>query len=268
MRARRRPAPNLAAIGALAALVLAAAPAAGAPGFFDDLPRRGYILEDYAYLVNRAGAGVAREKVATIRFVRLALDPGIRGVAQDLWPEREMLLVEHASGELVAFERIVRPSPPRSPDDPVPMGRVGLEGSALEVFFRGAVAVLVGRPAACGGEFRVLASGGRDLPVAPEDLGAATVREGISLFVDARVAERDRDLITRTVQIALRAGQSKALPLSSLDVLKTLFPGRRFDPWPEALVFDVSPDQAIDPGAGAWRSVTDAPEMLAGAPLF
>ena len=151
MRARRRPAPNLAAIGALAALVLAAAPAAGAPGFFDDLPRRGYILEDYAYLVNRAGAGVAREKVATIRFVRLALDPGIRGVAQDLWPEREMLLVEHASGELVAFERIVRPSPPRSPDDPVPMGRVGLEGSALEVFSRGAAAAPAGRPAACEG---------------------------------------------------------------------------------------------------------------------
>lgn len=254
---------------ALAALVLAAAPAAGSPGFFDDLPRKGYILEDTSYLVNSSGAGVMREKVATIRFVRLALDPGTRGMAQDLWPEREMLLVEHASGELVAFERIVRPSPPRNSDDPLPMGRLGLESTAVEVFVRGGgTPPPPGRPAACGGDFRVLSAGGKEIPVAPEDLGAATVREGIGRFLDATLRERDLDVITRTVQIALRAGQSKALPLSSLDVLKTLFPGRRFDPFPEALVFDVSPDQAIDPGSGSWRSVTDAPEMVPGAPLF
>ena len=261
--------PKPAAAALLAALVLASSPAAGAPGFFDDLPRKGYILEDYAYLVNRSGAGVLREAVATIRFVRLALDPGTRGVAQDLWPEREMLLVEHASGEKVAFERIVRPAPPRNTDDPLPMGRVGLESNAVEVFVRGGGTPLPpGRPAACGGEFRLLSAGGKELPVAPEDLGAATVREGIGRFLDATLREQDVDLIARTVQIALRAGQSRAIPLASLDVLKTLFPGRRFDPFPEALVFDVSSVAPIDPGSGAWRNVIDAPEMVAGAPLF
>ncbi|MBK8595438.1 MAG: hypothetical protein IPN83_07590 [Holophagales bacterium] len=125
-----------------------------------------------------------------------------------------------------------------------------------------------GRPRACSGAFHVLSSGGRDLPVAPEELGAPTVRDGIARFLEATIGERERDLVTRTVQIALRAGQAHALPLASLDVLKILFPGRTFDPWPGSLVFEVSSSQLLDPAAGGWRSVTDSPEILQGAPLF
>jgi hypothetical protein len=265
---RRHRAPRVLA-WILATLALGPGPAAAAPGFFTDLPRRGYVLEDYSYSVNRAGAGVTREPVATIRFLRLALDPGSRGIAQDLWPEREMLLVEYASGERVAFERIVRPPQPGSPENPQPRARVGLEGTAVEVFVRAdGAASDPGRPQACSGAFSILSSGGRDLPVAPEDLGAPTVRDGIARFVEATLGERERELVTRTAQIALRAGQSRALPLASLDVLNTVFPGRRLDPWPEALVFEAPQGLVLDPTAGGWRSVTDAPEIVPGAPLF
>jgi hypothetical protein len=253
----------------LMALVFAAAPAIGAPGFFDGLPRRGLVVEDFSYLVNRAGSGVSREPVATIRYLRLALDPGTRDVPMERWAEREMLLVQHASGERVAFERIIRPPQPRSPEDPLPRGRIGLEGAAVELFFRGERAAPdQGRPLVCGGAFNILSAGGRDLPVAPEDLAAPTVREGIARFLDATVRERERELVVRTVQIALRAGQARALPLASLDILKILFPGRPFDPWPEALVLEVSPAQALDPTQGAWRSVTETPEIVVGAPAF
>lgn len=269
MSARKRPGTSRLLPSILALLAGAVTPAAEAAGFFDDLPGKGYVLEEYAYSVNEAGGGVAREPVATIRFLRLALDPGTRGLAQDLWPEREMLLVEHASGERVAFERIVRPPEPRSPEDLQPRGRVGLDGAAVELWARGdGAAPGPGRPRACGGAFLVLSSGGRDLPVAPEDLNAPTVREGIGRFLEATIGERERDLVTRTVQIALRAGQTRALPLASLDVLKVLFPGRTFDPWQGSLVFEVSSSQLLDPSTGGWRSVTDAPEILQGAPLF
>ena len=269
MSASRRPRAPRVLPWILATLALGTGPSAAAGGFFDDLPRRGYVLEDYSYAVNRAGAGVMRDPVATIRFLRLALDPGNRGVAPDLWPEREMLLVEYASGERVAFERIVRPPQPKSSGDPQPRARVGLDGTAVEVFVRGeGVASGPGRPQACSGAFSILSAGGRDLPVAPEDLGAPTVRDGIGRFVEATLGERERDLVTRTAQIAFRAGQSRALPLASLDVINTLFPGRRLDPWPEALVFEAPQGQVLDPTAGGWRSVTDAPEILPGAPLF
>lgn len=269
MNATRRLSTPSVLAGALFALVVAPASAAAAQGFFDGLPRRGYVLEDVSYLVNRAGDGVRRDRVATLRFLRLALDPGTRGVAQDLWPEREMLLVEHATGELVAFERILRASRSDRPGEARPLARVGLEGTAVELLARGdAGGSWPGRPLACAGAFHVLSSRGRDLPVAPEDLGAPTVREGIVRFVDAALDERERDLVGRTAQIALRAGQARALPLGSLDVLKTVFPGRRVDPWPEALVFDPPPTLALDPSAGAWRSVTEVPEVLAGAPLY
>ena len=269
MNVRCRPGTSRVLSWILATLALATGPAQAAAGFFDDLPRRGYILEEYVYLVNQAGEGVAREPVATIRFLRLALDPGTRELAQDLWTEREMLLVEHASGERVAFERIVRPPQPRSPEDPVPWARVGLEGTAVEVFVRAeGDPAGSGRPAACSGAFSILSAGGRDLPVAEEDLGAPTVRDGIARFVEARLGERDREIVARTARIALQAGESKALPLGSLDVMRTVFPGRQLDPWSEALVFDVSPDQVLDPTQGGWRSVTDAPEILPGAPLF
>lgn len=269
MNAERRRGVLLGFALVVATLALASWPATGAQGFFADLPQRGFVLEDVSYSVIRAGEGVARDPVATIRFFRLSLDPGTRGTATDLWTEREMLLVEHASGEKVAFERIVRPPQPRSPEDPQPRGRVGLEGTAVEVFVRGEGAASgPGRPQACGGGFSILSSGGRELPIAPEDLGAPTVREGIARFVEATLGERERELVARTAQIALRAGQARALPVGSLDVLKTLFPGRRLDPWPEALVFDPSTLLPLDPTGGAWRSVTDAPEILPGAPLY
>ncbi len=269
MNARQRPGSPRFLPWILAGFAVVAWPAAGATGFFDDLPRRGYVLEEYSYSVNQAGAGVAREAVATIRFLRLSLDPGTRGMAQDLWPEREMLLVAHASGELVVFERIVRPPPAGNPGDLQPRGRVGLEGAAVEVFARGeGAAPGPGRPQACGGAFLVLSAGGRDLPVGPEELGAPTVRDGIGRFLEATLGERERDLVARTVQIAGRAGQARALPLASLDILKVLFPGRTFDPWPGSLLFEISSSQALDPATGGWRSVTDAPEILQGAPLF
>ena len=265
MRATGGPLTPILRAGLLSALVAASAPAAAATGFFDDLPRRGYVLEDYSYLATRTGAGVQRDPVAAGRFVRLALDPGTRDRAQDLWSEREMLLVKHESGELVAFERIVRP-PQQRTGEPRPLGRVGLEGTAVEVFARdGEPAV---RVRACGGSFLILSSGGRELPVAPEDLGAPTVREGIGRFVNASLGERERDVVSRSVQIALRASQTQKLPLGTLDALKSLFPGQRFDPWPEALVLEPSPLPELDPSSGAWRSVTDAPEILQGAPLF
>lgn len=269
MRERRNPwGPPLPAV-LVAALLLAATPLAAVPGFFDSLPRRGYVLEDFSYVVNRTGPGVSREPVATIRLVRLALDPGTRGTATDLWPEREMLLVEHATGEKVAFERIARPPRPDGADDPTPVGRIGLEGTAVELFARGGgPAPMNLRPRACDGSFDVLVAGERVLPVAAEEIGAPTVRDGIARLVGEALGERERDLVARTVQIALRAGSTQALPLRALDVLQKLFPGRRFDPWPEALVFDVSAVAPIDPSSGSWRSVTDAPEILPGAPLY
>ena len=269
MNPRRRPGKRSLFGGALAALLLATGPLAAASGFFDDLPHRGYLLEDASYVVNRTGGGVQRELVATIRFVRLALDPGTRGTAVDLWTEREMLLVEHASGERVAFERIVRAPRPEGGDDRVPVGRVGLEGTAVELFTRGGGPVPVNmRPRACDGAFDVIVAGDRELPVAAEELGAPTVREGVARLVEAALGERERELVVRTVQLVMRAGSAKALPLASLGVLEKLFPGRRFDPWPEALVFDVPTAGPLDPSSGSWRSVTAAPEILQGAPLY
>ncbi len=62
----------------------------------------------------------------------------------------------------------------------------------------------------------MLSAGGRDLPVGQEELGAPTVRDGIGRFLEATLGERERDLVARTVQIALRAGQARALPLASV----------------------------------------------------
>lgn len=164
---------------------------------------------------------------------------------------------------------IVRAPRAEGSDDPVPVGRVGLEGTAVELLERGGGPSPMNlRPRACDGPFDLLVAGDRVLPVAAEEIGAPTVRDGIAGLVEEAIGERARDLVVRTVQIALRAGSTQALPVRALDLLQKLFPGRRFDPWPEALVFDVPSAAPIDSSSGSWRSVTDAPEILQGAPLF
>jgi len=240
-----------------------------ADGFFDDLPRRGYIRDDVSYDVVRRGAGVDRTLVATLRYIRLALDPARRDLAGDLWPEREMLLVQHASGERIIFEHVNKPLEPRHPEDPQPRSRIGLERSAVEMFVRGSspTASDLSRLNACGGSFGFLHAGSRELRVAPEDLEVPTVRMGIAQFLDAALSPPDRDVIERSVQIVLRASQSRSLPAGTLEILKTLFPGRTFAPSTEGLSFEAPQGKPLDPADGSWRSATEAPEMLAGIPL-
>lgn len=242
---------------------------ARAAGFFDDLPRRGYVRDDVSYDVVRRGAGVDRTLVATLRYVRLALDPARGDLAGDLWPEREMLLLQHASGERIIFERISKPLEPKNPEDPQPRSRIGLERSAVEMFARGSspTAPDLSRPNACGGSFGFLHAGSRELRVAPEDLEVPTVRMGITQFLDAALSPPDRDLIERSVQIVLRASQSRSLPAGTLEILKTLFPGKTFAPSTEGLSFEAPRGKPLDPADGSWRSATEAPEMLAGPPL-
>jgi hypothetical protein len=253
----------------LAAATLFLTGLARADGFFDDLPRRGYIRDDVSYDVVRRGAGVDRTLVATLRYVRLVLDPSRRDLAGDLWPEREMLLVQHASGERIIFERISKPLEPKNPEDPQPRSRIGLERSAVEMFARGSgpTAPDRSRPNACGGSFGFLHVGSRELRVASEDLEVPTVRIGITQFLDAALGPSDRDLIERSVQIVLRASQSRSLPAGTLEILKTLFPGKTFAPSSEGLSFEAPQGKPLDPADGSWRSATEAPEMLAGAPL-
>ena len=254
----------------LAAATLFLSGLARANGFFDDLPRRGYIRDDVSYDVVRRGAGVDRTLVATLRYMKLILDPSRRDLAGDLWPEREMLLIQHASGEKIIFERISKPLEPRNPEDPQPRSRIGLDGSAVEIFVRGSGPATPdrSRPGACGGTFGFLHAGSRELPVAPEDLEVPTVRMGIAQFLDAALSPPDRDLIERSVQIVLRASQSRSLPAGTLEILKTLFPGKTFAPSSEGLSFEAPQGKPLDPADGSWRSATEAPEMLPGAPLY
>jgi hypothetical protein len=254
----------------LAAATLFLSGLARANGFFDDLPRRGYIRDDVSYDVVRRGAGVDRTLVATLRYMKLILDPSRRDLAGDLWPEREMLLIQHASGEKIIFERISKPLEPRNPEDPQPRSRIGLDGSAVEIFVRGSGPATPdrSRPGACGGTFGFLHAGSRELPVAPEDLEVPTVRMGIAQFLDAALSPSDRDLIERSVQIVLRASQSRSLPAGTLEILKTLFPGKTFAPSSEGLSFEAPQGKPLDPADGSWRSATEAPEMLPGAPLY
>lgn len=254
----------------MAAATLFLSGLARANGFFDDLPRRGYIRDDVSYDVVRRGAGVDRTLVATLRYMKLVLDPSRRDLAGDLWPEREMLLIQHASGEKIIFERISKPLEPRNPEDPQPRSRIGLDGSAVEIFVRGSGPATpdMSRPSACAGSFAFLHAGSRELPVAPEDLEVSTVRMGITQFLDAALSPSDRDLIERSVQIVLRASQSRSLPAGTLEVLKTLFPGKTFAPSSEGLSFEAPQGKPLDPADGSWRSATEAPEMLAGIPLY
>jgi hypothetical protein len=91
---------------------------------------------------------------------------------------------------------------------------------------------------------------------------------GITQFLDAALSPSDRDLIERSVQIVLRASQSRSLPAGTLEILKTLFPGKTFAPSSEGLSFEAPQGKPLDPADGSWHSATEAPEMLAGIPLY
>lgn len=250
----------------LAALLAASLPAAA--GFFDDLPRRGYVQQDTQVDAVRRGSGIERTVVATIRYLFIRLDPGRRDIAMDLWPVRSMLLVEYADGVRIVFERVDQAPDPGRPEDGSPVGRVGLEGNAVEVFGRN-LGAGDGAPVpnACSGAYTVLVSGGRNLPVAPEDVDAPTVRAGIARFLDRTLSSGDRETIDRSVAILRRASRSQTLPLGPLDVLKTLFPGREFAVSAEGITFEPTQVTPLDLG-GAFRNLTDAPELLPGVPAF
>lgn len=250
-------------IGAAAALALLLLPSAGlAEGFFDDVPRKGYVRGDLSLDVLDAGQGSV--VVARVRYLRLALDPGRRDVVWDFWPEREMLLVERATGERVAFERVTKLPAGADPSARRPQGRIGLDGSALETFSRAAAAPGGG---ACAALDLLIRAGNVEIPVATSDLDAKTVRLGIAKAVETAFSPRERDLVEQTVPILLSA-QTQGLPAAPLEMLRILFPGRAFARAAQSLSFRVSSGAPLDPGAGGWRSVTDAPEMLPGAPLY
>ena len=244
--------------GALLAGLLLAAPSRGA-GFFDGIPGRGYIREDVA--LDALGATGSAGPVVRLRYVRLSLDPGRRDITWDSWPQREMLLVEHASGEKLIFERVTRLPAPDDPAAWVPRSRIGVEGSALETFSRAA------GTGACGALDVLIRAGHVDLPLASSDLSTRTVRTGIARVVEAAVADRQRELVAATVPI-LYAAVTQGLPGVPSDMLDVLFPGRNFARTAQGVSFRPSGGAPLDPASGAWRSVTQAPDMLPGAPTF
>lgn len=250
---------GLRAAAALACGLLAAGPASAA-GFFDDVPAKGYIVVDVSLDAMAAAGGL--EPVARLRYVRLSLDPGRRDITWDFWPQREMLMVEHASGERLIFERVTRLPAASDPTAWAPRGRVGLEGSALETFGRAA-----GGGGACASLDVLVRAGNADLPLASGDLAARTVRLGVAQVVEAAVSERQRDLVAATVPI-LYAARTQGLPAAPLDMLDLLFPGNTFARSAKALSFRTSGGAPLNPADGPWRSVTDAPEMLPGVPAF
>ena len=249
------------AAAALTCGLLAAGPASGA-GFFDDVPAKGYVIDDVSLDVLSATGGL--EPVARLRYVRLSLDPGRREIAYDFWPQREMLMVVSPKGDKLIFERLTRL--PAGPDASAwaPRGRIGLEGSALETFGRGAPGPGAGP---CALLDVLVRAGNVELPLASADLSVRTVRLGIAQVVEAAFSDSQRDLITRTVPI-LNAARTHGLPGAPLEILDLLFPGRNFAQSGQGLSFRASSTAPLNPADGAWRSVTDAPEMLPGAPLF
>ncbi|HQR45492.1 MAG TPA: hypothetical protein PK598_05680 [Thermoanaerobaculia bacterium] len=243
----------------LVAAVLLGSPRAGAGGFFDDVPRKSYVRDDVALDVlsvdGRDGTVVAR-----IRYLRLVLDPGRSGVATDLWPQREMILVERASGERLVFERLSGIPPSADADALAPRGRLAVEGAAVETFLRtgtGACAALDG----------LIRTGQLDLPFALEDLPAPTVRRGIAQAIGAALDARDLDVVGDTIPILLRA-ESQGIPLSPLKVLDLVLPGRIFARSAASLTFRVSAAVPPDPAAPPWSSMTQAPELIPGVPAF
>jgi hypothetical protein len=249
----------MARAAALAALVFLALPARGAD-FFAGVPTKGYVVDDVSLDVLSAVGGSG--PVARLRYVRLSLDPGRRDIAYDFWPQREMLMVEHASGEKIVFERVTRMPDASDPAAWAPRGRIGLEGSALETFGRAA-----GAGGACASLDTLVRAGNVDLPLASGDLSARTVRLGVAQVVEAAVSERQRELVAATVPI-LHAAGTQGLPGVPLEMLGILFPGRSFARSAQALSFRTSGGAPLNPADGAWRSVTTAPEMLPGVPVF
>ena len=254
--------------GALLTATLAA-PAAWAAGFFDNLPGRGYVQEDIQLDAVRRGSGIERSPVATIRSISVRLDPGRRDLAADLWPVRSMLLVEYVEGARVIFERIDRPPEPRSPEDGRPFGRIGLDGNAVEMFVRDeAPAGGTSSLSICAGRYAILRGGSRELPVAPEGLDSQTVRSNLGRFLEGTFSPAQRELIDRSVQLALRASKFQTLPLGTFEMLKTLFPGRTFAPEAEGLTFEQTQSTPLDPSGPGFRALTSAPELIHGTPAY
>lgn len=251
------PAPAAAVI-----LFLGYARITAAQGFFDGVPAKGYVKGDVSLEVLNAGAPTT--VVAHVRYIKLVLDPGRRDVAWDYWPEREMLLVEHVSGERLVFERILKLTP-ADPAALVPRGRIGVPGGSVETFTRAG-----GRapgPAACAGLDALLRAGNADLAFASADLDAPTVKMGIAQAVDAALSSRARTLVADTIPI-LYAAQTQGLPTGTLELLDVFFPGRAFAHEARGLTFRSSEKPPLNPSDGTWRVVTDPPEMLPGAPLY
>jgi hypothetical protein len=244
-------------------LILAAAPGAFGAGFFDDIPAKGYVREDVALDVLSVGSRDAAV-MARVRFLRLVLDPGRRDVELDAWPEREMLLVERASGERLVFERVTGIFPPGGADALQPKGRLRLEsGGLIESFGR----ERTGADGACAGLEGLIRLGSIEIPVAREDLTVPTVRLGIEQLVAAALSSREIEVVTGTVPILVSA-KGQGLPLGPLAILEILFPGRHFDRSAAALTFRVSGTRPLDPSGPPWSSMTLAPEMTAGVPAY
>ncbi len=241
--------------------ILSFSPIASADNFFDDIPRKGYLQQDVFLDVLRSSVS-SPEVVAQVRFMSLVLDPGRRDLAFDLWPRREMLLVQLASGARIVFEKVI---PVRGAGQAVlSRGRFALDGAApIEVFEGSSPA-----SAACPGVRGVIRAGQSDLPLDFRDLEVPTVRMGIRQFLENGLTPRDQESLSATVQIVMRAGQVRSLPLGPLDVLRILFPEQRFAPSTESLDFRVSVSRPLDPSDGPFRSLTEAPEILQGTPLF
>lgn len=243
---------------AAAVFLLGCAHSGAAQGFFDALPAKGYVKLDVSLDV--LSAGDQKRPVARLRHVTLVLDPGARDVAQDYWPEREMLLVEHVSGERLVFERIVKLPAPADPAALLPRGRIGVSGGSVETFTR------AGRGAACAGLDGLLRAGNADLSFATADLAVPTVRMGIAQAVDASLSPRARELVADTIPI-LYAAQTQGLPTGTLELLDVFFPGRTFAHEARGLTFRPSGTTPLNPSDGEWRAVTSPPEMVPGLPV-
>ncbi len=261
---------SAALLSTLVVLFLPARAVRAAGGFFDGVPRKGYIQDDVSLDVLNAKDG-ARAVIATIRYVRLVLDPGRRDVVTNFWPERQMVLVQLASGGSLVFERLGKLSAPKDQQELQPRGRIGLEGNmAIELLSRsggGGPTGEAGARSLCDSLDTLLRSGNYEIPIAKADLSSPTVRDAMAKFVERTLSPNALELITETVPVLL-AARTQGIPAAPLEVLELLFPGRQFTASAESLSFRVAAGSPLNPAEGLWRTVTDAPEMVLGAPLY